>query len=84
MADTFANRFDKSEPGERHFAVVPSDTVEMAIRPRAIFCATAGTAQVVDAAGTLIAYPMAAGDILPFRPLRINATGTTGTYVGWY
>lgn len=84
MADTFKNVMDKSGPGERHFEFTFSDTVDEAITTRGIFCAEAGTAVVVDAAGTALSYTMTAGQMLPFRCKRINATGSTGTYYGWY
>jgi hypothetical protein len=83
MADRFANIADKTNPADVHFAITPSDSVALAFIPRAIYCATGGTAQVVDAAGTVLPYVMNAGDILPFRGVRINATSTTGTYYGW-
>lgn len=73
-----------ASPGSRHFAVVPSDATNFTQRPRAIVCLTAGTAQIVDGAGTVVGYPMTAGQVLPFRGVRVNATGTNGTYAGWY
>lgn len=84
MADQFQNVEHRTNPGDVHFAITPSDTVNMTQVPRAIYCATAGTAQVVDKFGTVLPYVMVAGDVLPFRGVRINATSTTGTYYGWY
>lgn len=84
MGDRFANVENRTNPGDRHFQIVPSDIVDMAIQPRAIYCAADGTAQVVDAGGTVLPYAMTAGSWLPFRGVRINATSTTGTFYGWY
>lgn len=84
MVDQFRNVSDRTNPGDIHFQIVPSNTVAMTFVPRAIFCAADGTAQVVDKAGTVLPYVMLAGQFLPFRGVRINATGTTGTFYGWY
>lgn len=84
MADIFRAQVDKTNPGTRHFAITPSNTEDMAVLPRAIYCQSAGTAQIVDSSGTVLPYTMNAGDLLVFRGVRINATSTTGTYYGWY
>jgi hypothetical protein len=84
MTDRFANVADRTNPGDSHFQITASNSENMAIRPRSIYCAVAGTAQVVDAAGVVLPYVMTQGQILPFRGVRINSTGTTGTYYGWY
>ena len=84
MADQFQNVADRTNPGDVHFAITPSNSVNMTQVPRAIYCVTDGTAQVVDKYGTVLPYVMLAGDILPFRGVRINLTSTTGSYYGWY
>lgn len=84
MTDTFASRSNQEIPATNHFLIVPSDTVGMNILPRAIYCAADGTAQIVDGGGVVLAYAMTAGTYFPFRGVRINATGTTGTFYGWY
>ena len=71
-------------PADRHFAIVPSDTVDLAIIPRALFCQAAGTVVIRDADGTDLPYTLAQGQILPFRGRRILATGTSGTFYGQY
>jgi hypothetical protein len=83
MVDTFKNRPGVTDPGMVHVAITPSDTVDLETLPKAIYCQEAGTAQIVDAAGTVLPYTMTAGQLLPFRGVRINATDTTGTYYGW-
>lgn len=83
MADTFVTQVDKSNPATKHFQITPDDTNPLPIMPRAIYCAAGGTAQVVDAAGTVLPYVMTAGQWIVLRALRINATSTTGTFYGW-
>lgn len=71
-------------PATRHFAITPSDTVDMAIQPRAIYCIADGNAVVRDGAGTTITYPVTNGMYLIIRAVRILATGTTASLVGLY
>lgn len=73
-----------SDVAMRHFAVTPSDSTDLAIKPRALYCMVSGNAVIRDEAGTDITYPLTAGQILPFRGVRILATNTTATVVGWY
>lgn len=84
MADTFVAQMDKTNPATRHFAITPHNSTNFAILPRAIYCQAEGTAQIVDAGGTVLPYTMTAGQVLDIRAIRINATDTTGTYYGWY
>ena len=86
MTDTFKHKAPEAAllPANRHFAVVPSDGTNFAIIPRVLYCQLDGTAQIVDSAGTVLPYAMIAGTWIPFRGIRINATGTTGTFYGWY
>ncbi|MGK9053388.1 spike base protein, RCAP_Rcc01079 family [Neorhizobium petrolearium] len=69
---------------KRHLQITPSNTVDIAIMPMAVYCAEDGTAQVVDIDGTVLPYVMTRGQILYIRPVRINATGTTGTFYALY
>ena len=86
MADTFTTQINKTNPATHHFAITPSDDAEdnFAVLPRAIYCQADGTAQIVDAAGTVLPYAMTAGQQIEIRAVRINSTDTTGTYYGWY
>ena len=82
MADTFASYSSAlSTPGMKHFAITPSAS-EMAIRPRAIRCDVAGTATLVDDDGVSVTYTLAAGEVIPFRAVKITAA--TATLIGWY
>lgn len=85
MSDQYdSNAKSVSDPATKHWQIAPSDTTDLSPRPRAIFCKVAGTAVIRDEAGTDLAYPLNAGDIVPFRGVRMLATGTTGTYYGWF
>ncbi|WP_036286427.1 hypothetical protein [Methylosinus sp. PW1] len=85
MSDTFASfQPGLSDVATRHFAVTPSDSTDLAVKPRAIFCKVAGDVAIRDEGGTDITYTLTQGQILPFRGVRILSTGTTATVVGWY
>jgi hypothetical protein len=85
MTDTFASFTPGlSDVATLHFAITPSDTTDLAITPRSLYCNAAGDAVVRDEAGTDITYALTQGQILPFRGVRILETGTTATLVGWY
>lgn len=73
-----------TSPAASHFAITPSDSADLAVVPRAIYCQTAGTAVLRDAAGTNVSYALTAGQILPLSAVRVLATGTTAGLVGWY
>lgn len=65
-----------------YFTVTPSDTVNLtqgcAI---GVMCLTAGSAVLVSPQGNTLTVPMTAGQFLrDIQLVRINATGTTGTY----
>ena len=69
---------------KRHAAIVPSNDADLTDLPKAIYCQAAGTIVIRDEAGVDLPYAMTQGQFLPFRGTRIMATGTTGTYYGWY
>jgi len=70
-------------PATIHFAITPSDTVDIPITPRAIYCDAAGTAVIQDRYGSNVTYNLLAGAVIPFRGTRVLATGTTATLIGW-
>jgi hypothetical protein len=73
-----------SDPAERHYTISPSDTEDLPFRPRGIFVLTAGNVVLRDMANVEISYPVTVGMQLPFRPIRVMATGTDATMVAWY
>lgn len=84
MADPFSSHNPKLDsPAGRHFTITPSDSADLDVRPRAIVFQTDGNAVLRDEGGVDITYSRHAGDILPFRAVRVLATGTTATVVGW-
>lgn len=84
MSDSFQN-YAKGlhSPADRHFAIAPSDTVDITPRPRALYCQTGGNLRLRDAAGTDLTYAVTAGQTIPFRAARVLLTGTTATVFGW-
>jgi hypothetical protein len=84
MSDNFQSHQRSLEsPGDRHQLIVPSDTQPVAPRPRALFCQADGTVAIEDRNGTVLSYSLVAGQVLPFRAVRVRATGTTATVYGW-
>lgn len=73
----------RQSPASQHFAIVPSDSTDLPIRPRVLYCAADGTAMVRDGVGNDLSYSLLAGDILPISAVRVLATGTTATLYGW-
>ena len=78
-----SNQAGLESPGERHYEITPSDSADLPRIPRALRVQTDGDVAVRDKFGTDITYPVTAGEVLPFRGVRILATGTTATVVGW-
>lgn len=70
-------------PASRHYVITPSDSEDLPVRPRALFVLADGNLVVRDELGVDITYPVTAGTLLTFRAVRILATGTTATVVGW-
>lgn len=83
MADRYAALALSGSLGLRHWQIVPSDGADLARRPLAIYCQAPGTIVVRDEAGIDLPYAMTAGQVLPFRGIRVLATGTSGTFYGW-
>ena len=85
MIDQYAqtNPRNITAPASRHYEVTPDDDADLERRPRALFIATDGDVAVRDEEGVDVTYSLSAGDIFPFRPVRVLATGTTATVIGW-
>ena len=84
MEDHFKDRQSGlSDVATLHVAITPSDSTDLPIRPRALYCIASGNVAIRDEAGTDITYPVVVGQIFPFRPVRVLATGTTATVVSW-
>ncbi len=84
MSDNFqAHQRSLESPGDRHKRIVPSDTQPIMPRPRALWCEQEGTVAIEDRNGTVLTYTLAQGQVLPFRAVKLRATGTTATVYGW-
>lgn len=68
-----------TSPIENGAVVVPSDSTEFTIQPRAIWVGGAGNISLVLGGTTITLNSVSAGTLLPIRPTRINSTGTTAT-----
>jgi len=60
-------------------AITPSDTVNLRRPSDAVYVGGAGNLVVILQDGTAITFAVVAGEILPVRAYRINATNTTAT-----
>jgi hypothetical protein len=84
MPDNFASHATGlTSPASIHRTITPNNGIDLPFRPRALKALTAGNVAVRDAAGTIITYPVVAGEVLDFRATGVESTGTTATVVGW-
>ncbi len=70
-------------PAVHAYSILPSDTADLIYLPRAIYVGSTGNVIVTMLGGetvTILAVPT--GSILPIRPTRVFATGTTGRLLG--
>lgn len=85
MPDPFDSDYvNLTSPAVSHYAVAPSDTADLPVRPRALYVNAAGTAVLMDKDSNTVTYDLAAGTVLSVRPLRILATGTSAQLIAWY
>ena len=85
MPDPFDTDYvNLTSPAVAHYIIVPSDSMDLPVRPRAIYVNTAGTAVLEDNDGEAVTYNLAAGSVLSVRPTRVLAAGTTAQLVAWY
>lgn len=85
MLDPFDTDYvNLTSPAVTHYLVSPSDTLDLPVRPRALFVNAAGTAVLQDADGEAVTYDLQAGAVLSIRPVRVLASGTTAQLVAWY
>ncbi len=85
MPDPFDTDYvNLTSPAVAHFVISPSDTVDLPVRPRAIYVNTAGMAVLEDNDGEATSYNLQAGSVLSIRPTRVLATGTTAQLIAWY
>jgi len=71
-------------PADDVFNIVPSDTTDLPVIPKALRAKTAGTVSLKGVGGATVDYgAVAAGELIFVRARRIMATGTTATLVGF-
>lgn len=79
-----ATTIDSADDG---FAIVPSDVTDLEVVPRGIYVGVGGDITMTLAhSGTNLLFKNAQpGNVLPVRPLRVKASGTTATdLIGLY
>lgn len=70
----------RGEPASRWTDIVPDDDSDLEFLPRAIYIGGDGDIKVRDASGNdEVFVGLTAGTILPIRPHRVLATGTSAT-----
>lgn len=85
MADPYSLVFSTvSDPGEKATVVTPSDIADLLVTPKSLYIGTGGAIAMIGDNEDPSALPVVwrnvpDGAILPFRPRRIMATGTTAT-----
>ena len=84
MSDPFiSHNVSLDSPATRHAAVTPDDDADLPVKPRALYILTDGNL-AVRAGAVDITYPVFAGQVFPFRGVRVLETGTTATCVAWW
>ena len=68
-----------SSPYDNALEVTPSDTVDLDVTTRALWCAVAGNLKVTLASGATVTFDHGAHTLLPIRATRIWLTGTVAT-----
>jgi hypothetical protein len=72
-------------PAIEWFYIVPSDTANLRVRPRAIYVGVAGNVSMRSASGETVIFKSLAIGYHPLRPNRVLSTGTTATdIIGLY
>lgn len=78
--DNFENQGSGlSSPGNKGFDIVPSNTEDLSVKPRCVYVGGAGDLKVTMD-GVYLTFVDASG-ILPIRPDRVLATGTSATNI---
>lgn len=85
MPDPFDTDYvNLTSPAVAHYAITPSDSTDLPVRPRAVYVNAGGIAVLQDSAGSVVSYDLTAGAVLSIRPVRVLASGTTAQLVAWY
>jgi hypothetical protein len=68
-----------SSPYDNALEVTPSDSVDLDITTRALWCGVAGNLKVTLASGATVTFDHGVHTLLPIRATRVWLTGTVGT-----
>jgi ABC-type sugar transport system substrate-binding protein len=86
MADKYQSHSDNLISSARDaFAITPNDSTDLVDIPKALYVGAAGSLVVtlVDDAASVTFVAVPAGALLPIRPRRVHASGTTaGSILG--
>ena len=63
------------------FSIAPNDGADLTDIPRAIWIGTGGNVALAMASGNVTLMNVADGTLLPVRPSRVRATGTTASNI---
>jgi hypothetical protein len=66
-------------PATKWFAVTPDDNTDLQAKPRALWIGGAGNVAINNGSQTVTLQSVPAGTLLPLRPDRVMATGTTAS-----
>ncbi len=85
MEDYYQGTFDEvDDPGTVATEIVPDDDVDLAVVPKGIYVGTGGDIAMIGArqpsgSAAVIWRNIPSGALIPFRPRRILASGTTAS-----
>ena len=80
MNDIYANHASGLEsPANNAFLIAPDDAADLAVKPRSLYVGGVGDVRV-RMNGADVTFVNVSG-ILPIRPVRMFATGTTATSI---
>lgn len=70
---------NKLGSAKNFFPITPDGNADLAIRPDAVYCGSAGDVVLKGTDGTNATFAVLAGQVLPVSPTRVLAAGTTAT-----
>lgn len=80
MPDSFDRRqVELHSPGREFAAITPNDSVDIPLRPRALWIGVAGNLSCIDSNGVTTTFSNLPVGWHPIGPVRIRATGTTAS-----
>lgn len=62
-------------PASHHVTITPQNGVDLPLRPRVLRVLTVGDLVLREAPGTVISYPVKAGEVISFSAMGVEARG---------